>query len=74
MPKFKFTKTFESYYYLEIDADNFEQALTIANGMNEDNAWEEDLEFTPCIRRTWAKIDADGETEEDGELTEEQLP
>ena len=74
MPKFKFTKTFESYYYLEIDAEDFQQALTIANELNEGDTWEEDLEFTPCIRRTWAKLGADGETEVDGELTEEQLP
>jgi hypothetical protein len=71
MPKFKFTKVFESYWDLEIDAEDFQQALTIANVMNEDNEWEEDdggeaqLEWSRC--RTYE----DEEALEDFNETEE---
>lgn len=67
---YKITKVFESYWDIEVDADDLDQALKVANGSNE---WEEDLDYRPCVKGYWAIIDEEGEAEAAGELTPEQL-
>lgn len=68
--KYKITTVFESYWDVEVDADDLDQALKVANGNKE---WEEDYDYRPCVKGYWAIVDEEGEAEDAGELTPEQL-
>lgn len=69
--KYRLSKIYETYYDLIVEADSLDEALKIAN---ESDEWEEDFDYRACIKRYWAIVDEEGETEDDGELTSEQLP
>ena len=71
MKTFRITKIYEVYYDLECEADDLEQAIDIAKNSDD---WEEDFEFRNCTKRTWSELNEDGEVEDDGVLTEEELP
>lgn len=71
MGYYKITMVFESWWDdTGIDADSLEKALEIAKDRNE---WEEDLSYRPCVKGYWAMIDEEGEAEDAGDLTAEQL-
>jgi hypothetical protein len=70
MKTFRLTKVFEVYYDLEVEADDLDQAIDIAKNSDD---WEEDDERW-CTKRTWSELNEDGEVENDGVLTSEQLP
>lgn len=71
MKTFRLTKIYETYYDLEVEADDLEQAIDIAKNSDD---WEEDFEMRGCTKRFWAELNEDGDTEDDGVLTSEQLP
>ena len=71
MKTFLITKICESYHYLSCEADDLEQAIDIAKNSDD---WEEDFEYRACTKRFWAELNEDGDTEDDGVLTSEQLP
>lgn len=71
MGYYKITKVFESYWDdNEIDAYSVEEALEIAKDRDE---WEEDFDYRPCVKGYWTKYNDDGDEEDSGELTAEQL-
>ena len=70
MKTFRITKIYEVYYDLVCEADDLEQAIDIAKNSDD---WEEDYERL-CTKRTWSELNEDGEVEDDGVLTSEQLP
>ena len=71
MKTFIITKIYESYHYLECEADDLEQAIDIAKNSDD---WEEHIESRKCTKRVWVELNEDGEVKDDGVLTEEQLP
>lgn len=68
---YKITKVFETYYDAYVEADSLEEA--IEQFESDDVEWEEDYDCRPCVKGYWALLNEDGETEDDGKLTEEQL-
>lgn len=70
MAKYRLTKIYETYYDLIVEADSLDEALKIAN---ESDEWEEDFDYRACTKRYWALLNEDDDTEDEGELTSEQL-
>jgi len=69
--KYKITKVYETYYDAYVEADSLEEALKVSEYANTE--WEEDHDYKPCVKGYWAIVDKEGEAEDAGELTPEQL-
>lgn len=66
--KFKLTKVYETYYDAEVEADSLEEA--IEQFENDEIEWEEDYDTRFCTRKTWAELDENGDTIDDGVIEE----